>query len=76
MGDPARIAAVRDHRSEAVGDAVSALCLSEQHHAAVRRDPTSIEGGAHLLAPNGWQLKRQKGIVHLVSDHWQPTDWR
>jgi hypothetical protein len=30
---------------------------------AIRRDPSAIEGGAHLLARYRWQVKGQRDIV-------------
>jgi hypothetical protein len=46
-----------------VGDAQSAPRLREQHDAAIRRDPSAIEGGADLLVRNRWQVKGQGYIV-------------
>ena len=37
--------------------------MGEEHHAAIRRDPSAIERGAHLLARYRWQVKRQRDIV-------------
>jgi hypothetical protein len=54
MDDPVRITLVRDYASESIGDAQTALCLCEQHHSAVRGDPSAIEGGADLLASDCW----------------------
>ena len=68
MDDPVRIAAVRDHPGELVGDAEAPLRLGQQHDSAVRGDPAAIEGGADLLACNRWQVERQQGIfVHRSS---------
>ena len=63
MGDPLRVAAVRDHRGELLGDAEPPLRLGQQHDPAVRGDPPAIEGGGDLLALDGWKRERQQGIV-------------
>jgi len=54
MYDPVRIALVGDHPGEVVRDAEAALRLGEEHHAAIRGDPSAIEGGADLLACYRW----------------------
>ena len=56
-------ASVGDHPSELVGDAVAPLRLGEEHHPAIRRYPSAIERGAHLLARYRWQVKWQRDIV-------------
>jgi hypothetical protein len=43
MGDPARVAAVRDYCREPASNAEAPLRLGEQHDAAVRSDPPAIE---------------------------------
>src|SRR5690242_118784 len=63
MGDPVLIAPVRNYLGEPLGDAEPTLCLGEQHHAAIRRDPSAIKGGSDLLALNGWKRERQQIIV-------------
>ena len=63
MDDPVRIALVGDYPSESVGDTEAPLRLGEEHHPAIRRDPSAIEGGAHLLARYRWQVKWQRDIV-------------
>jgi hypothetical protein len=50
MDDSVRIAAVRDDLGESVGDAEAPLGLGEEHHPAVGGDPSTVEGGADLLA--------------------------
>jgi hypothetical protein len=52
MDDPVRIALVGDYPGELVGDTEAPLRLGEEHHPAIRRDPSAIEGGAHFLARN------------------------
>jgi putative tryptophan/tyrosine transport system substrate-binding protein len=37
--------------------------LGEEHHSAIRRDPSAIERGAHLLARYRWQVNRQRNII-------------
>jgi hypothetical protein len=46
-----------------VGDTEAPLRLGEEHHPAIRRDPSAIERGAHLLARYRWQVKGQRNIV-------------
>jgi hypothetical protein len=46
-----------------VGDTEAPLRLGEEHHPAIRRDPSTVEGGAHLLARYRWQVKGQRDIV-------------
>ena len=45
MDDPVRIALVGDYPSELVGDTEAPLRLGEEHHPAIRRDPSAVEGG-------------------------------
>jgi hypothetical protein len=63
MGDPVRIAAVRDRPSEPLGDAEPTIGLGEQHDPAIGTDPPAVKGGGDLLAANGWKAERQKVIV-------------
>src|SRR6266851_407798 len=63
MGDPACIAAIRNHPGKLVGDAQPALGLSEQHHPAVGGDPSAIEGSGHLLARYRWQVEGERDIL-------------
>ncbi len=62
MDDSVRIALVGDRPGELVGDAEAPLCLGQQHHPAIRGDPSAVEGGAHLLACNRWQVEGQRDI--------------
>ena len=48
--DARRIADVRNAAREPFGDPEPALGQRQQHDAAVRSDPTAIEGGADFLA--------------------------
>ena len=63
MDDPARIALVRDHPGELIGDIQPALRLGQQHDAAVGTDPSAVKGGGNLLAVDDWKAERQKVIV-------------
>jgi hypothetical protein len=63
MDDPVRIALVGDYPGELVGDTEAPLRLGEEHHTAIRRDPSAIERGTHLLARYRWQVKGQRNIV-------------
>src|SRR5258708_34608766 len=55
-----------------VGDSLPALGLSQEHHAAVRGDPATIEGGAHLFPRNRWQVEGQRNI--LIHQRLPPLD--
>ena len=46
-----------------VSDRKLDLAVGEEHHPAIRRDPSAIERGAHLLARHRWQVKGQRYIV-------------
>ena len=63
MIDPRRIATVHHARRQPFGDPQLLLDPPQQQHAAVRRQPASIERDIDLLAANRWQRKRQKAIV-------------
>src|SRR6185436_9814122 len=63
MGDPVRIAAVRNYPSEPFGDAEPTIGLGQQYDPAVGTDPPTIEGSCDLLAANGWKAEWQKAIV-------------
>ena len=57
--NPARIAPIRDHRGELLGNAQSPGSLSEQQDATVRAQASAVEGGCELLAPDGWKRERK-----------------
>ena len=61
--DEQRIARVRDQPREPSGDPQAALCGSQQHDAAVRRDASTVEGGGDFLAADGWKAERLDRIV-------------
>ena len=63
MDDLCLIAPVADAACQRVGQAQAVLRLAQQDEAAVRRDQAAIEGGAHLLAPDDWQMEGKKAIV-------------
>jgi hypothetical protein len=63
MDDPVRIALVGDYPGELVGDTEAPLRLGEEHYTTIRRDPSAIERGTHLLARYRWQVKGQRNIV-------------
>ena len=60
MGDPVRIAAVRDYPSEPFGDAEPTIGLGQQYDPAVGTDPPTIKGGCDLLAANGWKANGRR----------------
>ena len=57
------IAPIADAANQGLGKAQAALRLAQQDKPAVRRDQATIEGGAHLLALDAWQMEREKAIV-------------
>ena len=63
VDDPRRIAPIRDHPGELVGQAETTIGYRQQHDAAIGTDPPAIEGGGDLLGLNGWKAERQKAIV-------------
>ena len=57
VGDAGRIAPVGDQPRQVVGDPKPLLGHAQQHDPAVRGEPSSIEGGGDLLAPDGWKIE-------------------
>ena len=57
------IAPVADAAGQGLGETQAALRLAQQDQAAVGRDQAAIEGGAHLLASDAWQIEGEKAIV-------------
>ena len=57
--DPARIASIRDHGRELLGNAQSRGGLGEQQDAAVRGQAPAVEGSCELLASHGRKRERQ-----------------
>jgi hypothetical protein len=60
MGDPVRIAAIRDRASQLLGDAEPTISLGEQHDPAIGTDPSAVKGGGDLLVADGWKAERQE----------------
>ena len=58
-----RIAPIREHPSEPVGQAEAPISHRQQHYAAVRREPPTIECSCDFLGVNGWKPERQDRIV-------------
>ena len=54
-----RIARVRDHARQPLGDPEPALGLGQKHHTTVRGQAPAIEGGSDLLAGHGWKRERR-----------------
>ena len=52
-----------DAAGQGLGQAEAAFRLAQQDEVAVRRDQAAIEGGAHLVALDAWQIEREKAIV-------------
>ena len=55
MGDAARIALVRDHPGEPLGNAEPVLRLGKQHDATIRAEASAIKGGGDFLTLYGWK---------------------
>ncbi len=60
---PRRMAPVGQACGQALGDAEAVLHCAQCQHPAVRRQAAAVEADAHLLAGDGWQIKRQKRII-------------
>jgi len=63
VGDTGRIAPVRDQPGQPLGDPKAPLRQGKQHHAAVRCEATSVEGGRDFLPPDGGKAERRDRIV-------------
>lgn len=63
MRDPAWIARIEDHRGKPIRQAQPPLGRGQQHHAAIRGDPSAVERGRDLLARDGWKRKPRRRIV-------------
>ena len=57
------IAPVANAACQGLGEAEAAFRLAQQDQAVVRRDQAAVEGGAHLLALDAWQIEGEKAIV-------------
>ena len=57
------IAPIADAACQGLGEGQAAVRLAQQDEAAVGRDQTAIEGGAHLLALDAWQIEGERAIV-------------
>jgi len=55
-------ARISDQPGQPGGDAHAALGGGQQQHPAVRGDASTIEGGGHFLASDGWKMERQQSI--------------
>ena len=56
-----RIAPVADATRQRLGQAETALRLTQQHKATVRRDQATVEASRHLLASDGWKISDRTG---------------
>jgi hypothetical protein len=61
--DPSRVAPIREHPGQLVGQAETPLGHREKHHAPVRGQPTAVEGSCDFLGVNGWKREWQNRIV-------------
>ncbi len=57
-----RVARVGDQRGERVDDAQAPFGGGEEHHAAIRCQTPTIEGGDDFLALDGWESERQNSV--------------
>jgi hypothetical protein len=58
-----RVAPIREHPGQLVGQAETPLGHREKHHAPVRGQPTAVEGSCDFLGVNGWKEEWQNRIV-------------
>jgi hypothetical protein len=64
---PRRVAPIREHPGQLVGQTETPLGHCEKHHAPVRGQATAVEGSCDFLGVNGWKREWQNGIV--LSNH-------
>ena len=57
------IAPVADAAGQGLGETQAAFRLAQQDEAAVRGDQAAVEGGAHPLALDAWQIEGERAIV-------------
>jgi hypothetical protein len=53
--DPRRIAPIREHPGQLVGQAETPLGHRQKHHTPVRGQATAVEGSCDFLGVNGWK---------------------
>ena len=63
VGDPRRIATVGDQQGQPLGDPETLLRQAQQHHPAIRREPSTIKGSRDFLSSDGWKAKGEDRIV-------------
>lgn len=56
--DPRRIAPIREHPGQLVGQTETPLGHRQKHHAPVRGQAPAIEGSCDFLGVNGWKRER------------------
>src|SRR6516164_8904391 len=61
--DPRRVAPIREHPGQIVGQAETPLGHRQKHHAPVRGQATAIEGSCDFLGLNGWKREWQNRII-------------
>ncbi|MHC2885630.1 hypothetical protein ACVI53_008500 [Bradyrhizobium barranii subsp. barranii] len=61
--DPRRIAPIREHPGQIVGQAETPLGHRQKDHAPVRGQATAIEGSCDFLGVNGWKREGRNRIV-------------
>ena len=61
--DPRRIAPIREHPGQIVGQAETPLGHSQKHHAPVRGQATAIEGSCDFLGVNGWKRRTAESVI-------------
>ena len=53
--DPRRVAPIREHPGQLVGQTETPLGHRQKHHAPIRGQATAIEGSCNFLGVNGWK---------------------
>ena len=61
--DPRRIAPIREHPGQIVGQTETPLGHRQKHHAPIRGQATAIEGSCDFLGLNGWKREWQNRII-------------
>jgi hypothetical protein len=63
VDDAALVARIGNAGGEPIGNPHLPLGLTEQQHAAVRRQPAAVKGSRYFLATNGWKAKAGSVII-------------
>ena len=63
MHNPRRIAPIREHPGQIVGQTETTLGHRQKHHAPIRGQATAIEGSCDFLGVNRWKREWQHRII-------------